>query len=589
MVERRELGLGQHHALLGSRPGKRTRRLLRLVISLLLLALVAAGCSFDDSAGSGASPVDEDNDEAAVDDTDGSVDGAGEADDASVLVGGQIETQVGAVVTQWLNEHVLAVDVQVSLTNDTDFSLDVGELTLTCSDGSPLVDADAESWSFTNAQSSPEIAAGEPVEELGPGSSLRVLTADADPLRLAANELTCNPALTIEVGAAEGDGTTSTVVMTLADDIAARALADRRPPSPQTSVIRLCDRIASASTLGGLTFDVRQERGTCVLDGPEGEQVLVTVERAIPAARRLTAGGVVDLGIGDTVFVEEGGREIYSPRIDNSFLVPLSMTLFEPVELRQEIASEIVALAVAEPAALTASSPTATSVLERGSVVVGVREGATRLNAFETELTNELVQRVFGDVEIDPVPLSVLDRFERLSEVDFMVRYTTPTTSRAADGLFTNPYLTETVLIVAPIGEVIDLETFSGTVASTGFTAGELGEALLAEAGADFTVIESTEGVAQVEELVASGQAQLGIVPGQFYFEGANNFDVLAVGELEPISAWVFQDAAFRDELDAAIVDIVADGTWTEIYRAAFGEDPFFDIATMRAAPVPDR
>ncbi len=238
----------------------------------------------------------------------------------------------------------------------------------------------------------------------------------------------------------------------------------------------------------------------------------------------------------------------------------------------------------------TLTSPTASAVLASGSISVGVTSRDDAVTAFESLLVDEIVARMFGDVTIERVPLGVVDRFERLPDVDFMFRNTTATTSRAEFGLFTRPYMVEGLTIVSRVGESFDLTCFSGTIAvlagtTTAIEAEEILEALSSES---FEIVEAADTGALLT-LLDSGAVDLATLFPVSYLENAGGYDVVASGVIEPINGWVFDDVVFRDELDAELARIVADGTWETFYVDTFGEEPFFDIAKMRAAPTPDR
>jgi ABC-type amino acid transport substrate-binding protein len=47
----------------------------------------------------------------------------------------------------------------------------------------------------------------------------------------------------------------------------------------------------------------------------------------------------------------------------------------------------------------------------------------------------------------------------------------------------------------------------------------------------------------------------------------------IAIDLFDPWALWT-HDEAFRDELDAVLLDLIADGTWSQLYRDAFGVAP---------------
>jgi len=236
------------------------------------------------------------------------------------------------------------------------------------------------------------------------------------------------------------------------------------------------------------------------------------------------------------------------------------------------------------------ASPTAVAVADRGTVVVGVTSRDDKLTSFESLLVDEVVDRMFGDVLIERVPLSAAERWIGLQSVDFMIRNSTATTSRAENGLFTGAYFVDGFVIASRAGEPVDLPCFAGTLARLGGTtfaqAGE--KQLRAISSEDFEIIDA-EVTPDMIDLIDSGEADLAIFFTGSYLENAQSYDIELVGAIEPINAWVFEDAAFRDELDRTLAEIIADGTWEDFYVDTFGEDPYFTTGQMRSAPIPDR
>ena len=242
---------------------------------------------------------------------------------------------------------------------------------------------------------------------------------------------------------------------------------------------------------------------------------------------------------------------------------------------------------VAAAEALT--SPTALAVTARGSVTVGVGTSDDAVNSFESLLIDEVIARMFGDVTVERVPLGVAARFDLLPTVDLMIRNTLASTSRSEFGLFTSPYMVEGTTLASRAGEFFNLTCFTGTLAVlAGTTTAIEAEALLREFGStDFELVEA-EGQDDLLKLLDSGVADLAAVFPVLYLGNAANYEVVANAPIQPINAWVFEDAVFRDELDAELARIIADGTWESLYVQSFGESPYFRISDMRAAPPAD-
>ena len=242
---------------------------------------------------------------------------------------------------------------------------------------------------------------------------------------------------------------------------------------------------------------------------------------------------------------------------------------------------------VAPAAALT--SPTAVDVAARGSVTVGVGNADNAVTSFESLLIDEVVARMFGDVAIERVPMNAAARFDLLPTVDLMIRNTLASTSRSEFGLFTAPYMVEGTTIASRAGEFFNLTCFTGRLAVLeGTTTAVEAEALLRDLGStDFEVV-AAEDQPDLLKLLDTGSVDLAAVFPVLYLDNPQSYEVAASAAIQPINAWVFDDAVFRDELDAELARIIADGTWESLYVQSFGESPFFRISDMRAAPPAD-
>jgi ABC-type amino acid transport substrate-binding protein len=58
----------------------------------------------------------------------------------------------------------------------------------------------------------------------------------------------------------------------------------------------------------------------------------------------------------------------------------------------------------------------------------------------------------------------------------------------------------------------------------------------------------------------------------------------------DPYAVWIANtDTDFRDEVDAALLAIINDGTWVALFTQWFGFDPPWTIEEMLAVPPIDR
>ena len=73
----------------------------------------------------------------------------------------------------------------------------------------------------------------------------------------------------------------------------------------------------------------------------------------------------------------------------------------------------------------------------------------------------------------------------------------------------------------------------------------------------------------------------------QLRFGDAPNVTIRYLGiNPEPIAIAVPDgQTGRRDKIDAALAEIIADGTWSEIFVTEFGVDPWFDPATLASVP----
>ena len=56
----------------------------------------------------------------------------------------------------------------------------------------------------------------------------------------------------------------------------------------------------------------------------------------------------------------------------------------------------------------------------------------------------------------------------------------------------------------------------------------------------------------------------------------------------DPYAMWTIE-SEFRDEVDAVLLELMADGTWARLFSASFGIDPPLSAEEVRAVPRIDR
>jgi ABC-type amino acid transport substrate-binding protein len=249
-----------------------------------------------------------------------------------------------------------------------------------------------------------------------------------------------------------------------------------------------------------------------------------------------------------------------------------------------------------------ATSAFADAIRRAGVIRIGINEflgpplGGPA--GFERALIDELIPRLFGsDVAVELISLTAADRFVALDtgDIDLLVRNTTRTSSREELATFTNTYFLDGLSFGVRPGTATSLPELSGvvgTIAGSTFEANTI--AVLSAAGASVRV-DGYEGSDAMIGAYNSGQVDAVTLDFSALlarrFAGELDAEVLwADFAFEPMAAAVpLGEEEFADEVDAAIVSIIDDGTWLEIYRVTFGDDPPYTTAEMRAAPFPDR
>lgn len=250
-------------------------------------------------------------------------------------------------------------------------------------------------------------------------------------------------------------------------------------------------------------------------------------------------------------------------------------------------------VAPAAGASLAAVSPFAEAIRARGSVRVGINGALPRFSeeaadgsfsGFEVGLARALVDTLFGEgfpIEYVKVPARQRDRFLAEGSIDLMVRNVGFAPERATWGEWTNTfYFVDGVRLLVRADSGIDsLEAARGR--NVGVLAGSPTETLLrdeANAGLGFNIV-STAGIPlDVFNALAGGSvdaiADDWTTLLSLSATAPDPAAYVVVGELLTDNAWNVvvppTQSAFRDEIDAALVSLVSDGTWQSLYSASF-------------------
>jgi len=247
-------------------------------------------------------------------------------------------------------------------------------------------------------------------------------------------------------------------------------------------------------------------------------------------------------------------------------------------------------------------------IMQRGSIRIGVRGDSawpfdivdgTSHSGFDIDLAEEIVRRLFNDqVSIQWIPLTAADRHIALqnSDIDMLIRAYVHMTSREEFGLWTSNYFLDGPrLLVWRDSGIESFEDLDGGVVV--FTSGSPYETILQDA-ADYSGI-------YIEPFIVnnSDQAYLAVQTGQadallsnwahllFLTEGNTDFQI--IGELfspEPYGIVIPpNNPEFREDIDVALLSIISDGTWQEIYDRWFTDPPPWTLEQMLAELPVDR
>lgn len=263
---------------------------------------------------------------------------------------------------------------------------------------------------------------------------------------------------------------------------------------------------------------------------------------------------------------------------------------------------------------INVDSPLAERIRERGVILVGAGTGqmwpmnyineAGEFAGFEIDLTEALVDLLFGDAVVtEYVSLDAAQRFMALQagEIDILVRYSTHTRTREELGLFTdtNYFLDgQRLLILADLEAESLADLDGGVIGVLSGTVLELNlDNAINEAGLDIDQVayELTErGIAmllagEVDALTADWTSLLALAG----VESINSGDYRVIGEFlsrEPFAvAMPPGNEDFRDEVDAALLYLIDEGIWQEIYDTWFIEPRPWTIEAMIAEPPANR
>jgi ABC-type amino acid transport substrate-binding protein len=245
---------------------------------------------------------------------------------------------------------------------------------------------------------------------------------------------------------------------------------------------------------------------------------------------------------------------------------------------------------------------------KQGSIRIGVRGDVvwplnmfdgTSHSGFEIDLAEEIVRRLYSEpVSIEWVSLTAADRFPALQngDIDMLIRTTSHTISREEFGLWTSNYFLDGARLLVPINSGIEniKDLDGGLIAVTAGTTTELQlrNAAIA-AGINYEPIVF-ENINDVYNAFVDGRADAIISDWSYLLtlsQDDSNYHV--IGELlssEPFGIGIpLNQPEFRDEVDSVLLEIIADGTWQNIYDRWFTEPPPWTLDEMLAEPSVNR
>ena len=254
------------------------------------------------------------------------------------------------------------------------------------------------------------------------------------------------------------------------------------------------------------------------------------------------------------------------------------------------------ASSTAAPASSTtvASGPSATlqDIVQRGVVRVGTgrdvdvfRTGVASgtPTGFEVELAAAVAEVLAPRAAVEFMEVASALRFDAMAagEYDMLVSLTVHTLAREESALFTQPYLVGGPAVVvnadAGVSSVADLEGKS-IVVFDGPDLAALNEALTA-AGVIATVAPVAPGSILEDALATGTDGAAMSYPAAVLMLDRNgsSFEIVPVDVLSsPVSIAVARgNEAFQQEVNAALGQVIADGTWLQLFEKYIGTPPF--------------
>ena len=258
-----------------------------------------------------------------------------------------------------------------------------------------------------------------------------------------------------------------------------------------------------------------------------------------------------------------------------------------------------------------APSATFNAIVSRGVIRIGIRSDDARLprfavqidgTGFEPDLGREIAARLFGGITVELPPVGTSNRFDRLQEgaIDLLIRTTSHFASREELAAPTSNYFLSgpafTVLTNSGISSLADLEGKTIAVVTgigdtaTGTNLQTVLQAALTDAGVtvEFLMLEAgTDIVATGPSLLDAGQADaLGWEYASGISRSRSDLTTIPIRFDDPWAIWTANtDTDFRDEVDAALLAIINDGTWANLFTQWFGFDPPWTAEEMLAVP----
>jgi polar amino acid transport system substrate-binding protein len=211
---------------------------------------------------------------------------------------------------------------------------------------------------------------------------------------------------------------------------------------------------------------------------------------------------------------------------------------------------------------------------------------------FEPDLAREIADRLFGNIDVQFVPLTAAERFNALADgsIDILIRGTAHTTSRDELAAFSIPYLLDGIVVVvnADSGRRSPEDLDGSSLAVLAGTTLEVGAVdLLDAAGVEADLIRVDQ---NVTEPFAAGTVD-GYVSDWTFATIAVYADpglrIIWLAATDPIAAAVpLGDRAYVTAVTAIIREIVEDGTWDQLTETWFpGRIPWTKREMLRRQP----